>query len=167
MSASVAQSGKLSRATTVELGAVVAAVVVVALAAPRMPETLEIGSLAAVLSLALLGQGFVRDVITLMRRKAATTNQHQEEAQCLCLESTIGLGGVLAGILLTVTMADARVSLSPATWPAMALVIWLSGTAIKDLVFQWHPVAIRRIVDHGSIVVRLRAGRVSTNDGRS
>jgi hypothetical protein len=120
-----------------------------------------------VLSLALLGQGFVRDVITLMRRNAVTDRPKQVEAQCICAESTIGLAGVLAGILLTVTMADARVSLPLATWPTMASAIWLLGTAMKNLVFQWRPFAVRRIANHGSIVVRLRVDRANANDDRS
>lgn len=153
----------MTAATRNEVILLVIAVGVVACLASRLPASLEAGELVAGAALTLLVQGGIRDVTSIIRerrRKAAGVKpaQHPEEAHCMCLESTVGLGGVLVGVLLTALLADGpRIGLAVWFWPVALAVIGVCGLAIRDLVIQWKPaVRIRRVRDHGSILVRFR-----------
>ncbi|MDF3058055.1 MAG: hypothetical protein K0R17_2270 [Rariglobus sp.] len=146
----------MERAEKIELSLVVLAVGGVAMWAKRLPDSLESGSLLAIAALALLGQGFVRDGWLLIRRRKAESAEHHEEARCMCLESTIGLGGVLAGVVLTAAGLPLVVPLAAWVWPVAAALVWSVGFLIKDVVIQWSPWKLRRVKDHGSIWVRWR-----------
>lgn len=134
---------------------------VVAWLSPRLPASLEIGALVAVAALTLLVQGGVRDVATLVRqrrRQKTDTAAPPHAAHCICLESTVGLGGVLLGVVLTALPAGGpRIALPAAFWPVAFALIGLTGLAIRDLVIQWKPrLRLLRVKDHGSIMVRFR-----------
>lgn len=153
----------MTTATRIEVTLLLVAVVVIAGISPRLPDSMEIGTLVAGAALALLLQGGARDVVSLLRERRRQSAgiapaEPPSEAHCLCLESTVGLAGVLAGVLVTALLADGpRVALPPAFWPVAAALIGLAGLAIRDLVIQWKPtVRILRIRDHGSIIVRFR-----------
>lgn len=141
-----------------ELAIIGCAVAGLALFGRRLPETIELGSLVAVCALGLLGQGLVRDLHVLASRR---TQAPTEEAACMCVESTIGLGAVLAGVFLTALGVAREIRVPSWLWPILGLCVWLAGYAIKDWVIQWSPWRLRRIKDHGSMIVRWRAGRRS------
>lgn len=124
--------------------------------ADRLPRTVELGSLVAIGALALLGQGLIRDLSWLLKHRRDAGAEPKEEANCLCLESTIGLSAVLAGVALTAVGVTRVVSLTPAGWAGSALGIWLVGYLIKDTAVQWSPWRLRRVKDHGSLLVRWR-----------
>ncbi len=145
-----------TRAERIELALVAAAVALTAVAAPRLPRSVELGSLGASAALALLGQGFLRDLWRLRRQRVAPPDKPAEEARCLCVESTIGLTGVLTGVALTALGVTWRVGLPAWAWPALGTLVWAAGYAMKDLVLQWRPWRVRRMRDHGSIIVRWR-----------
>ncbi|MBC8039759.1 MAG: hypothetical protein H7Y06_04385, partial [Opitutaceae bacterium] len=73
-----------------------------------------------------------------------------------CMESTVGLGGVLIGVLFTALAIPVGVRMAEWAWPLLAGLIWGAGFAIKDVVIQWGPWKLRRVKDHGSILVRWR-----------
>jgi hypothetical protein len=146
-----------TRAEKVELGLVAAAVAAVATSAKRLPVSLELGSLFAIAALALFGQGLLRDVWLLARRRrAGATAAHTEEARCMCMESTIGLSGVLVGVVLTAAGVPVVIPLATWTWPVGGALVWGAGFTMKDVVIQWSPWKLRRVKDHGSILVRWR-----------
>lgn len=146
----------LTRAERIELGLIVVATGVLAANARRLPSSLELGSLLAVAALALLGQGLVRDLWLLTKQGRADGAAPVEEARCMCVESTVGLSGVLAGVVLTAVGVPMVVSLPAWVWPGAGALVWLGGFAMKDLVIQWSPWKLRRVKDHGSILVRWR-----------
>jgi hypothetical protein len=125
-----------------------------------LPARMELGSLLATAALALLLQGFVRDLHTLarLRREGAAPGSEQEMA-CICLESTIGLSAILVGVGLTASGLALPVSTPAGLWPLVAGAVWSFGYMTRDVVLQWSPWALRRVRDHGSLVVRWRAAR--------
>jgi hypothetical protein len=145
-----------TRAEKVELGLIVLAVAGVAAVAVKLPDRLEVGSFFAVAALALLGQGLLRDLWLLAKQRKAGNGAHQEDARCMCLESTVGLSGVLIGVLLTALALPYSIKMAEWVWPLGGGLVWGSGFAIKDVVIQWGPWKVRRVKDHGSILVRWR-----------
>ncbi len=153
----------MTSATRNEVLLLLIAVVVVAWQAPHLPASLEVGELIAGAALALLLQGGVRDVVSLIREKRRKASgvvaaEVPHEAHCMCLESTIGLSGVLLGVVLTALLTNgSRVGLLVWIWPVGIAMIGLTGLGIRDLVIQWKPkIRLLRVKDHGSILVRFR-----------
>ena len=144
------------RAEKIELGLIALATGVLAGISGRLPSSMELGSLLAVAAVALLGQGLVRDVWLLMRQRKVGGTAHQEDASCMCVESTVGLGGVVAGVVLTAIGVTVVVALPAWVWSVAGALVWLAGFAMKDLVIQWSPWGLRRVKNHGSILVRWR-----------
>ncbi|CAM2846925.1 hypothetical protein [Rariglobus hedericola] len=145
-----------TRAEKIELGLIALATGALALVAGRLPKELEIGSFLAIGALALLGQGLLRDIWLLTKQRRAGAGVHREEARCICMESTVGLGGVLTGILLTALAVPFAVTMAEWAWPLAGGLVWCAGFAVKDVVIQWTPWKLRRVKDHGSILVRWR-----------
>lgn len=145
-----------TRADKIELGLIVLVVGALMAEAKRLPISLELGSLLAIAALALLGQGFLRDLWLLARQRRTGGSAHREEARCMCLESTVGLSGVLAGVVLTAATVPVVVPLAGWVWPLTGAGVWGVGFLIKDVVIQWPPLKLRRVKDHGSIWVRWR-----------
>jgi hypothetical protein len=46
-------------------------------------------------------------------------------------------------------------------WPLAGGLVWGAGFAIKDVVIEWGPLKVRRVKDHGSILVRWRQVRAN------
>ncbi len=146
-----------TRAEKIELVLVALAVCGLALWSDRLPFSLELGSALAIGALALLGQGLMRDLWLLNRQRSIGGKEvKHEELRCMCLESTIGLAGVLAGVVLTAAAVTLRVKLAAWFWPSAGATVWIAGFLIKDVVIQWSPWRLRRVKDHGSILVRWR-----------
>ena len=130
-----------------------------------LPDRLGVGSFCAGLGLALLLQGFVRDLNTLAhqarRRRAGLAEPPPEERACLCLESVIGLPVVLAGLSLALAAAaDTALVLATWAWPLASGLVWGLGYAIRDLVLEWSPrLRVTRIANHGSVLVQWRTRR--------
>jgi hypothetical protein len=145
-----------SRAERVELGFIMLGMCVLAFSVGTLPERVEVGSVLAIAALALLLQGLVRDVWLLWKQRRSGTAGAPEEARCMCVESTVGLAGVLVGVLLTALAVEAEVPIAAWAWPMAAGGVWGAGFLMKDHVIQWKPWKVRRVKDHGSILVRWR-----------
>lgn len=145
-----------TRADSIELGLIAPAVGAVGVAADTLPDSMELGSVFAIAALALLLQGLVRDVGLLMKQRRAGVPGVREEARCMCVESTVGLAGVLTGVLLTAFAVTVSVPIAAWAWPLAGGLVWGAGFLMKDLVIQWRPWKVRRVKDHGSILVRWR-----------
>jgi hypothetical protein len=144
----------LPRAEKIEAALIGLSVAVVALESTHFPESLEAGALVAGAALALLLQGFARDVCSLAH--GGRDRVPGESAACICAESTVGLSGVLVGLAFTLAGVGGAIALKQWVWPVLAALVWSQGFMMKDFVIQWRPWAIRRIKDHGSIIVKLR-----------
>jgi hypothetical protein len=95
------------------------------------------------LSALLLAQSLVRDVTILLRQRSAPGGPRRE-AQCVCLESSVGSAGIVAAAVLSIMAGSIPVSIG--RWGfAMAIAgILLLGFAIKNLVISWNPLGLHR-----------------------
>lgn len=112
------------------------------------------GSLLLGSSVLLLLQGLVRDLWLISRRNRDAHAGAGREALCMCVESTIGVTGVVTGLAVLGSALDATLALGPEAMGAIAVVVLAIGFAIKDLVFELRPFRIRRDKDHLNIVFR-------------
>jgi hypothetical protein len=122
---------------------------------PDFPTAMPLWQWVLELSALLLVQSLVRDIAILLRRRRSTSLR--KEAQCFCLESTIGVTGVVVGAALAGLGSSALVEVSRWGFCLAALGTMALGFAIKDLVISWNPLAVRREKDHLNLVVRWRS----------
>ena len=124
------------------------------LAAAAAGASIGTGSLLLGSSVLLLLQGLVRDLWLISRRNRDVHAGAGREALCMCVESTIGVTGVVTGLAVLGSALDATLALGPEAMGAIAVVVLAIGFAIKDLVFELRPFRIRRDKDHLNIVFR-------------
>jgi hypothetical protein len=106
----------------------------------------------------LLAQSLVRDVAILFRsRRSALKNETPKEAQCFCLESTVGLTGVIAGLALIGLRSSHQIAMS--RWEFLIAIAGTMalGFIIKDFVISWNPFGVRREKDHLNLIVRWKS----------
>jgi hypothetical protein len=121
---------------------------------PQFPAALPLWQIVLGASALLLAQSLVRDVAILFRSRRPAANEPRKEAQCFCLESTVGLTGVIAGLALF-----SLGSSHPITLNRREFLIAIAGTMllcflIKDIVISWKPFGLRREKDHLNLIVR-------------
>lgn len=121
-------------------------------AAGWLPADISVGALLLGASVLLLGQGLVRDLWLLSRRKQGEQRGVRREALCMCMESTVGATGVVAGLVVLGSAIDSTLSTSPLLVSAVAIGVLVLGFAIKDLILDFRPFRIRREKDHLNIV---------------
>jgi hypothetical protein len=109
------------------------------------------------LSALLLAQSLGRDITVLLRSRIYPAIAPRKEAQCFCMESTVGVTGVVAGISLAGLGVSTNVVI-PQWGFCLALLATMSmGFAIKDLVISWNPFGLRREKDHLNLIVRWKS----------
>ncbi len=143
----------MQRSAIIELGLIIATTIVVATNSSRLPSSVELGSFFAIAALTLLVQGLFRDLWLLSQQRKHAAAQSATTMKCMCLESTLGLGGVLVGVVLTAVGVTTRVSIVPALWPVMVGTIMMFGFLTRDMVITWSPWSIKKYPGHGSILV--------------
>jgi hypothetical protein len=104
----------------------------------------------------LLAQSLVRDVTILLRSQLKATRAERKQAQCFCLESTIGATGIVTGSVLAGLANSAQVTISRPEFFLTITGTMLLGFFIKDLVISWKPFGLRREKDHLNLIVRWR-----------
>ena len=142
----------------VELTLIPLAALAVWLGREVFPQTLSAGNLCLFLAGLLLVQSLVRDlwIWTRLRLVSPTQRAAPVRRQCMCVESLVGLGGVLAGLLLMGAFGGAFLTLSiaPRLWPVLVIVVTTGGFFLKDLVIDWSQRKILRERDHSNILPR-------------
>ena len=139
-----------STAVRLEIALVAATVVPVALVRHRLPHAVALGDLFFAGAIVLLAQGLARDLARLASRRRAVA---ERKVTCVCVESVVGLGSVVAGAALVIAGSSVRVPMAPAAWPLALACVALLGTATREIVFDWRRGRFRREVDHGANVV--------------
>lgn len=117
-----------------------------------LPAKISVGNLLLLFSICLLAQGLIRDVCLLWSARKTMPNQSKQSAQCMCIESTIGLIGVFIGLLLLFMATRATINMSPILWGISIPLVLISGFFIKDYVVEWNPWRLRKEKDHMNIV---------------
>lgn len=123
-----------------------------------LPSQIALSRIILYCAALLLLQGLVRDLCLLYIHKGAfsTVKQH---AQCICLESSIGLLGIAIGGILLLSQFDIVVKLNTAIWGLLIAAVLMLGFVVKDLVFYWKSFQIRREKDHLNLIFRLSSNK--------
>jgi hypothetical protein len=123
---------------------------------PLLPAQTSIAQAVLMLSALLLAQSLIRDCLILWRKRHTKNTEPTREMQCFCLESTLGMTGVVLGLALFGLAGTRQLSVSA---PGLALAAGATltlGFLIKDLVLTWNPFGVKREKDHLNLVVRWR-----------
>ncbi len=147
---------RLSSAEKVELAAVLGVPLLVAWLAPRPALSLEWGECIGGAALLLLLQGFFRDLWLLRQARRRPAPTPAREARCMCVESALGLTGIVAGIGLVALGLAGTVTLSPLALATAVGGAMLAGYGLKDFVFEWSPWKIYREKHHAQVIFRWR-----------
>ena len=144
----------LTPAEKVEVALIPLIALAMLLVAP--PPLLEVGKLLLACSGLFLLQGLCRDLWLLVRARRDRNRQEPVAAQCLCLESAVGVLGVLSGISLLGSGFTWSIALGKWGPSLAALAVLTSGFLTKDFVIEWNPWRFRREKDHQNIIVKWR-----------
>jgi F0F1-type ATP synthase assembly protein I len=120
--------------------------------APVLPDAVGAARLVLTVSVVLLLQGLVRDLCLLARERRKSQRNPPRAVQCMCVESTLGASGIVAGLVLLGSAYDGQIAMAPWGWSVLVLVTMAMGFAMKDLVVGWNPWRIFRDPDHMNIV---------------
>jgi len=116
--------------------------------APELPKQSSIGGLILIASVLLLCQSLIRDIWLLYKGKQNPVSVPQTEAQCMCIESTVGLLGVLLGALLPLVAVMGFVNMPVWLWSLLTITTLGFGYLVKDYVLEWNPWRIRKEPEH-------------------
>ena len=114
------------------------------LMAPGLPDKVGIGNLLLGVSALLLFQGLVRDLWLLTRKKRAAHPGPLRKSRCLCVESTVGATGIIAGIVLLGSRIDLSMVMNAWVWSFLVMVTMSIGIVIKNYVVEWGPLRVRQ-----------------------
>lgn len=117
---------------------------------PAPVYSLSVADLLRWAGVALLLQGFVRDVFILLARRRKQGPGGGRRGLWICVESTLGLVLIGQGLLLNALSVGGFVSLPPGVWVLGLSVWWLFGYATQDLVLE-----LRRDPDHLNLLIGL------------
>lgn len=135
--------------------AVIPVVIALAWLVPLKPDfALRIGGLVTAASLLLLLQGFCRDVWLWLAARRTSEPAAPRYAQCMCVESALGLAGVLAAAGLTVFSFGPAIAITPLGCAAGTTVVLVVGFLLKDFVFEWSPWKLYRAKNHATLHFR-------------
>lgn len=116
------------------------------------PSNIAVGNLLLNASSMLLAQSLIRDVWFIFNARSTKQLVPKKIAQCMCLESTVGISGVLIGILLIGVKIDWLIVMTWWTWMILVGIILSIGFYIKDFVFEWRPWRVYRDKNHMNII---------------
>ena len=70
----------------------------------------------------------------------------------MCVESTLGATGIVAGIIILGSGIDRLVTMNEWSWGLLVMLVMATGLLIKDFVVEWGPLRFRRDKNHMNIV---------------
>lgn len=123
--------------------------------AAALPANPRLGELMLWGSALLFVQTLTRDLWLLAKARRAGANSPRV-AQCMCVESMIGMTGVCIGLMLFTFGIGMSVRMERWSWSAFAAVVLVAGFMMKDYVLEAKPWRFRRDKDHVNIVVNWR-----------
>jgi hypothetical protein len=148
----------MTRAEWIELAMIVVVATIGWLVWPYFSAAMPLWQIVLGASALLLAQSLVRDVAILFRsRHSESKNEPRKEAQCFCLESTVGMTGVIAGLALIGLGSSHQIEMSRWEFSIVAAGTMALGFIIKDFVISWNPFGVRREKDHLNLIVRWKS----------
>lgn len=153
----------MNKTDKVEIALICLATVLAAAATKILPRQLALGEIALAASALLLGQGLARDLwlkygrknvaepVCVVRKGNDTPTGNRKPAACMCVESSIGAFGIVAGALALLSGASGTATLPVYFWPVLVPTVGFIGFAMKSLVIDWKARRIRIESDHSSV----------------
>lgn len=135
-----------------ELAAIAVLVTTIWFRVDLLPLQISVANLVLLLSGLLLLQGLIRDLAIIFIRRNRINTIDPKVARCMCLESTIGLIGVLFGVGFMLLSVFFSVEINQFSWALVVLLTSVIGFLIKDLVIQLGPWRVLREKDHQHII---------------
>ena len=120
--------------------------------AALLPNQLSIGNFLLTMSALLLLQSLIRDVVILLNTGRVEQSTDTKRMRCMCLESTIGMTGIVVGAGILGLGIDPQIRLGQSEWTIATMLILGTGYAIKDFILQSNPWRIVREKNHLNIV---------------
>jgi hypothetical protein len=134
-----------------EVAALFLVTVVVATLSAFFPRRVALADVLLGGAAFLLVQGLVRDVGRLRAERAAARATPSPPLRCVCLESTLGIGAIVAGTVLLFAWTPIVLPAGRLAWPVGAAALGAFGFLTKDVVFDWKARTLRRDVRHGAV----------------
>ena len=125
---------------------------VVGLLVPALPRAINAGYLLLTMSAILLLQSLLRDLFLLASVKKSSQPQ-MNKVRCMCLESTVGITGIVVGAGLFGLGVDAAIMLQNWSGSVLVLIILGTGFGIKDFILETNPWRVRQDKNHMNIIV--------------
>ena len=119
---------------------------------PALPHRAAIGYVLLAASALLLLQSLLRDLWLLRAARGRTSDPRT--ASAMCVESLVGMAGVVAGGLASFAAAAATIELSRVALALGVLAVVVAGFLLKDWVVERRPWRLRREPDHLNLIVR-------------
>lgn len=127
------------------------------LAWPYFSSPTPIWQIVLAASTLILLQSLIRDIIILIRDHYSTSHKLMKEAQCFCLESTVGASGIAIGLLLLGLGSPTEIIINRWELFFATLAILGIGFVIKDWVITWNPLGLTREKNHLNVIVRWKS----------
>ncbi len=119
-----------------------------------LPNQLTIGHLALTVSALFLLQSLLRDLCLIAKIKRGTQQSMQyRKVRCLCLESAVGITGIIIGAGIISTGVNQVVTINADIWTLLIIAVMLTSFLIKDFVIHSKPWRITHDKDHLNILV--------------
>ncbi|MDP6356869.1 MAG: hypothetical protein QF473_17290 [Planctomycetota bacterium] len=151
----------MSRIERTEAILIAMCVPAVGVSAAYIPQQIRLDNFVLTLAVLLLIQTLVRDIYLIRQLKHQPKRVELEPMRCICLESVIGVTGVIIGLTLLLTRSNHVLYVSPISWSIAAFIVMAIGFLIKDLILEMGPWRIRRDRDHLNIVFAWRPNHPS------
>jgi len=116
-----------------------------------MVITLSIGTGVIWLAVVIFIQSLTRDLVLMV---TLVKSGEPVKKHCICLESVVGLGCLLAGFLLLFSNYSIVLLLNKVTQVASIFSVLIAGFLIKNLVLTWRPFGVRREKNHMNVIVK-------------
>ena len=146
----------MTKLEKIEIGLIPVAGLLTWACAPWLPEVPGVGHVTLMMSALLLLQSLLRDLSILAGTKSRKQEGQVRTMRCMCVESTVGMTGVLIGAGLFGLGFGPVVALNAYAWALAAALTLTTGFLIKDFVLQTDPWRVVRDKDHLNIVVAWR-----------
>lgn len=124
--------------------------------AAKLPEHVELGQLLLGASALLLFQSLIRDLWLLAKARTRPPPSPPRVARCMCVESMVGITGIVVGLTLFGCSIGKSVSMGRWSWSIAAILVMGAGFMMKDYVLETKPWRLRRDPNHLNIIVRWR-----------
>lgn len=116
------------------------------------PTKIVFYQLVLVLSVIWFLQSLLRDVCILYKTKNTQQVSEKRIASCFCIESTIGILGVLLGIVLSLFLNSYMVELTQWHWIVLVTLVLIMSFLTKDYVIELKSFRIYKEKNHMNII---------------